>query len=161
MAIVDTAISMTDTSLNANSNALSYQWLDCENGMTPILGANSHIYIPDSSGTYAVEITTAQCMDTSSCHSFSALETEEFFKQYGMGVSLYPIPVTSELKIEFKYPDFYTIKLFNSSGQIVLTQSVYFEAMVFLDLSNFKNGAYQIQIADKKEAFTRQIIVQH
>lgn len=64
---IDTLVAQNLDTLFAVPNYSGYQWFECET-MTPITGANSYYYVSDTSGFFAVEITSQSCVDTSSCH---------------------------------------------------------------------------------------------
>jgi len=64
---IDTSVTQNLDTLFALPSYTAYQWFECET-MTPIPGANSYYYVSDTSGFFAVEITSQSCVDTSSCH---------------------------------------------------------------------------------------------
>lgn len=79
----DSIIELNLTVFNPNSNvtsykdsvyadgvADSYQWLSCDNAMTPISGATSRAYKGKHGRSYAVVMTSNSCSDTSSCRTF-------------------------------------------------------------------------------------------
>ena len=58
-----------DSLLAVSNSSYTYQWINCTNGETPISGEISSSFVPVRSGSYAVEITSNGCVDTSSCTS--------------------------------------------------------------------------------------------
>lgn len=72
-----TLVSQSGVILTAAQNGASYQWLDCDNNYAIINGATSQTYTPPVTGSYAVEITTSTCSDTSSCFSVSYADLNE------------------------------------------------------------------------------------
>ena len=65
---IDITITSDDTVLNAvYSPDYSYQWLDCNDGMTPVEGATEAVFSATESGSYAVEITWGPCSEISAC----------------------------------------------------------------------------------------------
>jgi hypothetical protein len=62
--------------LTANQTGASYQWLDCENGNAPIVGATAQTYIATENGSYAVQITLNGCTVTSTCQTVSGLNID-------------------------------------------------------------------------------------
>lgn len=64
---INTSVTNNNTVLTAVEGYDAYQWLDCES-MDPISGADSNVYDPEVTGSYAVEITELSCIDTSVCH---------------------------------------------------------------------------------------------
>lgn len=55
--------------------ASSYQWLDCNNGYTPIDGEISRKYTPVTDGSYAVKLTKDTCENISNCFNFALSNT--------------------------------------------------------------------------------------
>jgi gliding motility-associated-like protein len=65
----DTTVTLDNNILSAVHTGAQYQWIDCENGNTPIAGATQQSFAPTGvKGSYAVQITTAEgCTLTSDC----------------------------------------------------------------------------------------------
>ena len=63
----DTSVTLISDTLFASPNYIAYQWFNCET-MVAIAGATQYYFAPDTSGSYAVEITSETCVDTSYCH---------------------------------------------------------------------------------------------
>ncbi len=68
--IDSTASQWNDSTLIATQPLAKYQWIDCDSGL-PIIGEINREFYPDSSGNYAVIISTQNCVDTSACILFS------------------------------------------------------------------------------------------
>ena len=96
---LDTTVINNDDTLMAVVDGASYQWLDCDNGMTPIPGATLRSFSPDRSGYYAVRIDINNCIDTSGCHE---IRTTGFEHVDGGGrqVGAHPVPTSGPLTID-------------------------------------------------------------
>lgn len=69
---IDNTINQPDAvTLNASASGFSYQWLDCDNGNTPINGETAQTFVAITNGSYAVEITNGVCTVTSDCMTIS------------------------------------------------------------------------------------------
>ena len=68
VCLVDTTVIQLGDTLIAQAYPATYQWLNCNANYAPIPGATNPVFIPDSTGSYAVQITQNGCVDTSSCH---------------------------------------------------------------------------------------------
>lgn len=78
---LDLSIIVDNGRLASGSYGVEYQWLDCDNGYSPIPGATEQIYIPESNGNYAVELRTINETDTSECaqiNNVSLIENDIF-----------------------------------------------------------------------------------
>jgi len=84
---------INETTLTAISAAVqtNYNWLDCENNFLP-LGITNQEYTASQNGSYAVDISTNGCHDTSSCVSISTIGLSEHENQ---SIILYPNPSSS------------------------------------------------------------------
>ena len=71
---VDTAISQTETTITADLSGATYQWLNCTDGFSEILGATNQSFSPSTNGDYAVEILQNGCSDISICVSITSLD---------------------------------------------------------------------------------------
>jgi len=58
---------MKDDTLMAIAQDVNYQWLDCGDGYNPLAGETNQLFVPETTGQYAVELTGASCVDTSQC----------------------------------------------------------------------------------------------
>ena len=67
---VEGGVTQNDIQLSAIANGAIYQWIDCENNNSIILGATDQIFVPLMDGEYAVEVIENGCKDTSECFVF-------------------------------------------------------------------------------------------
>lgn len=68
---LDSSISKSGDLLTSNATNVTYQWIDCSNGNSPILGATNQTFTPPVSGLYAVQIAGLGCQKTSNCWQVS------------------------------------------------------------------------------------------
>ena len=61
-------VTQSNNTLTASATNASYQWINCTTGNL-ISGAISQAFTPTITGSYAVIITSANCTDTSVCHT--------------------------------------------------------------------------------------------
>ena len=59
--------SIDEVTLEADESGYSYQWVDCNNGNAFIVGEVEKEFVATINGSYAVEITMGNCVDTSGC----------------------------------------------------------------------------------------------
>ena len=67
---ITNTISQSSAILQTTASGSGYQWIDCATN-SAITGATNSTYQPTQSGDYAVAVTYGNCIDTSSCFSFS------------------------------------------------------------------------------------------
>lgn len=69
----DLNVSIAASTLTSAQTGGVYQWIDCDNGNTAILGANNQSYTATSVGNYAVVLGSGSCADTSDCYLIDAV----------------------------------------------------------------------------------------
>jgi len=70
------SISQTNTTIQVNELNAAYQWLDCENDFTPIIGENNQEITPNYLSSFSCEITKNSCIDTTNC---VLITTDDFY----------------------------------------------------------------------------------
>ncbi len=96
IGIDTTVLEQVDTLTSLQSGAL-YQWLNCNDGFMKVPDATDQSFTPLKSGSYAVEITLNQCIDTSLCHVL--ILTDIIENNFGSDLSVYPNPSQGKVKI--------------------------------------------------------------
>jgi hypothetical protein len=95
---VDATIVMVNNGIVAtNSDADSYQWVDCDDNHSPIAGEIGQSFAPTVNGNYAVEVTVGNCTETSVCESINTIGIDE---NNLTSLKLFPNPSFSILTIE-------------------------------------------------------------
>ncbi len=74
---VDITVTQNGNQLNANQTGVTYQWLDCDNANSVIIGETNQFFTPTNTGNYAVEVTENNCVDTSACYLVDYTGIEE------------------------------------------------------------------------------------
>ncbi len=141
---IDTSITANGATLTANQSSGNYQWLDCDNGYNPIVGATNQSYTATTNGSYAVIISSNGCTDTSSCVTISSLNIEENI--FEKNISIYPNPTSDILVIELKTLESVNITITDLAGKVVYKKQQIHENSISLSLKNLKNGSYIIII---------------
>jgi hypothetical protein len=156
--IIDNSVSQMDNVLTANAAGLSYQWLDCDNGNTPIAGAEDQTYTAMSDGNYAVVITDGNCSATSDCVNVIINGVTEVKE---LGVSFYPNPMENILTIDTKETvQEVRFSIVTVSGQVVFSKNYTSGNQFKLDVSNLSAGMYILNVQTEENSASMQIIKQ-
>ncbi len=151
---INLGVTNTSPSLTALQNGASYQWLDCANNYAPIAGATSQTFTATSNGQYAVEVTTANCTDTSACEIVSGIGLAE--NQMGE-IKLYPNPSKGKIFLEgtFNGNEVYEIVDFKgkSVGMGVLNGNA-------ISTSQLTTGVYLLNISSENKMYRLKFSVQ-
>lgn len=131
-------ITEEERTLKVTSGGDAFRWINCAT-QTPVAGAEDSAFMPENNGSYAVEVTTGACVDTSACVLFSGL--------WGMAenaappVVLHPNPAHDILYITSE-TGIYSATVLNTVGQTVLMRR--YENGI--DISALPRGLYVISV---------------
>ena len=175
---VDISVTQQANDLTANAIGVTYQWIDCQNGNTPILGATNQSFTPTQNGSYAVIVTQSGCTDTSSCYTISTIGIEGV--EALSGIKIFPNPAKDRLYIDLgnslgsksgprkngagsdleSHPDWQsTVELINIKGQVVLIKKIATQTKLEFDLRHLPVGEYFVKIVEEgKQVFVEKIM---
>jgi len=131
--------------------AVSYQWLDCDNDFEAIPDANEILFIPPANGNYAVVVSNGSCVDTSACFTVGDVSLDENLEQ---NILLFPNPTNDIINIQTSFM-IDLIEVFTLSGQRIIAQK---ENQV--DLAFYENGTYLFKITTPKGVSLQKVIKQ-
>ena len=140
---IDVSISDYSPTLIANAGNAEYQWLDCSLNYEVIEGENDQSFTAIANGSYAVEITQNNCVDSSLC--ITVLNSTVGNSINKMSALVYPNP--SGGRVEILFDKFYQdplIEVKNISGQTVLKQNFASGNKINFEILN--SGFYIIEI---------------
>lgn len=142
----NTNVMQDSVSLSSLSVGSSYQWVDCDDNMNAIVGANSQTFSPLLSGNYAVIVTESGCTDTSSCYTFNTLGlSNELLLTNGF---IYPNPSSGIIYFNLAGNTVQQVILYNSIGKVVYETLSNVET---IDLSSYSDGTYYVQIISHEQ----------
>lgn len=136
---------------NVNSLATQFQWIDCLNGFSPILGEVTTTFTPAQNGSYAIIASHNGCYDTSECIIIDQLGLSEWNKPR---LEIYPNPVSNgeKLMISSNASEFIIQSL---DGKMIRPKSVtLFEETCEIELPVLSTGIYLISETGVSEPHT-------
>ncbi len=163
MAVTSNSVNVTTTvagfSIIANIQNVTYQWLDCSNGNTPIGGATNQTYTPPVNGFYSVVVSNGFCDDTSACVVFNSAGINTYNNN---SFTIYPNPFTSQTTITFGQEQKNTvIKLTDVLGKEIRTVILNGTKNITIEKDGLSNGIYFIQIINSNKNITnRKVVIQ-
>ncbi len=146
----DTSVTVNQHILIANATTALYQWLDCNNGLSPITGATAKQFIPSVPGSYAVIVTKNGCTDTSACITVTTIGVDELIADNE--VLLFPVPANEHLNIKLNATAVYQVGIYDISGRILQPVIEISNKVAAIDLSTLESGTYLIGIRKNKGA---------
>lgn len=141
---IDTSTTTNSGTISSNATGVTYQWVDCNNGMSAISGETNSSYTPTSVGDYAVRLTKNTCVDTSACVPITTLGINE--TSFSNTFKVYPNPTYGNFAIEFDNTHKnLTAVLYSLTGQIVQKQHAENASLIQLNI-NKPTGIYILKI---------------
>jgi photosystem II stability/assembly factor-like uncharacterized protein len=153
---VDTGVSSNGMTLTSNAASASYQWLDCQNNYSMIIGETTNSYTPTLSGSYAVAVTQSECTDTSDCYIIT-VTTDIIQNDFGNSLLIYPNPTKKSITIELgNLYDDVDLQVTNYLGLVILTQKYGITDKIQFEIEG-QQGLYLLYIKteDRKKAIIR------
>lgn len=151
-------ITQNNNILTANQIGGIYQWIDCDNSNSPILGQTSQTYTATLSGNYAVIINNGTCEDTSICTNI--ITTNITVLSDANSSSIFPNPsvidhvsIKSTLLIS-------EVELMDLTGKILQRLTSVNDFIVKLNLKDINNGIYFIKIYSDDSSAIHKLIIQ-
>lgn len=135
---LDNTVTQNGSQLLANQLVAAYQWIDCENGNTPILGEVNQVFEPTVTGLYAVEVTAGGCTVTSDCIlvDFTGLP------EMNNDIIMYPNPATDQLFFDHEFSEL-DISIISMNGQVVIDHQSISES---IRIDQLLPGTYFVEI---------------
>lgn len=155
---INTSVSQTGITLIANNSGAIYQWLDCNSGYLILANETNAQFTPQSNGSYAVEVSENNCVDTSSCFVISTVATNELNLIHST-VKIFPNPANSSVTINKGLMSKSELSLINSKG-VILHKMILEENLSSINLESYPCGVYYIKIIDHQNSFVLKFVKQ-
>lgn len=137
---VDTSVTNNSPILMANAVGATYQWVDCDNGNSPIPGEIAASFTAISNGNYAVEVTQNGCTTMSGCYSVMNVSLGSLILN---GISVYPNPTDGLVIVDMEgKAEVYSVVVTNQLGQVITRINATDKARLEVDLTNKPTGVY-------------------
>lgn len=153
---LDLSVSQNGTTLSANATGVAYQWVDCDNAYTSIVGATNQTFVATQNGRYAVVITSGSCVDTSNCYTISGVGLHEKDLSH---VTIYPNPVENRLRITgLPSQTSITYKIISISGTTVRQGGGMSGNLSWIEMKDLADGLYFIEINTDWNKIAKRVI---
>jgi hypothetical protein len=155
---VDIGVTNTSPTLTANQTGATYQWLNCDNGNAIIPTETNQSYTTTANGNYAVEVTLANCIDTSACENISTVGINE--NDLNNEISIYPNPTTGLFTLHLtSIKTNARVTVCDMLGKVILSKKS-ITTNTQIDLTENNKGIYFVNIQTNNEKIVRKIILQ-
>ena len=151
---VDNSLTVSPSTLTSNMDNASYQWINCNINL-PISSESNQSFSPSASGSYAVAVTVGSCTELSSCVDFTSLDSETI--KLNM-IKVFSNAALTTLNIEHPFNEDLSFELFSIEGKKIFEQ-VLTEKHTKLNISQFPQGVYFVQLTQNKKVFSQKIVI--
>lgn len=150
-------VNQTGNTLTAQENGMSYQWVNCNTGNSPISGENGQSFNVTVNGNYAVEVTQNGCTTTSNCVNVTITGIESLNTKSLL--STYPNPNKGVFNIESNEV-IKTIQIYDALGKVVFNQNQHHDNKIQVNLVDLNRGVYFIKVTTSNAITTNKIIIE-
>lgn len=142
-------VTKNDMTLTAVEENATYQWVDCNNSNTPIVGATQQSYTATEDGSYAVIITDSngECSSISDCQVVSTIGLDNNPLQ---SVSVFPNPGSGIFTLQTTESiENTTFSIYSYTGKLLFEQVGSTGNTVTVDLTQYATGVYLLKVKNK------------
>jgi hypothetical protein len=146
---INNTVIQSNDSLTANQTGATYQWIDCNNGDSAIVGETNQLFVATVNGDYAVIVTINGCTDTSACTTIIGIGINEnnFFND----ISIYPNPTNNLVNINLgEGSSSVNLNLTSIDGKVIYESNINTEKIVTINLNNNSKGVYFLRVSNDK-----------
>jgi hypothetical protein len=154
---IDSSVNSTNFTLTSNQNGALYQWLDCNNGNSPITNATNQNYTPGTSGSYAVQIFMNGCTSTSNCYPVVISGLSDHKNHATLPV--YPNPTDDIITISLKeLSSAANIRLFNLEGKLIQEHANISQDNFKMSLKNYEHSIYFLVVTSENFIYNLKVV---
>jgi len=152
---LDISTTVNQSTITAVETGADYQWVDCDNGDSPIAGETNQSFTATENGNYAVIISEGDCTDTSECVQITTLNVSS--NNVMNSIRLYPNPVANEMHVSAGEEALRSIEVSNTTGQMVYAISLNSFSTI-ISTSNWEPGIYFVHITTQSGNTTVKVV---
>jgi len=154
---IDLSIINTSPTFAANQTGATYQWINCNDNNSFIVGETNRNFTATNSGDYAVIITIGSCSDTSACQSVLIANVNE--NSFETEALLFPNPTTGDVNVNFgKSLSHGSITVVDLTGKNVFEIQDINNQSILLNVNDLSKGFYFVQIQNNGQQKTVKLI---
>ncbi len=154
--VVDTSVSLSGNTLTANLFATSYQWLDCDNNLAPLIGQDGQSLLVTANGHYAVIVYDGVCRDTSGCHFALAVGVRDGLREL---LRVSPNPSSSVTHVQrLDGNALGHLQLVAIDGRLVWSADVMDGFETTLDMHHLAAGMYFLRVLVDEQAVVLKVV---
>jgi hypothetical protein len=150
---INISVTQDGNNLIADQTGVDYQWIDCNNGNTPIVGETNQTFIATTSGNYAVELTSEYCTNTSTCINVNAISLDDTSLS---SIRVFPNPSNDFIHIETE--DSGMARIYSSDSRLIGIYSLV-AGINNIQISTLRKGIYAIIIEQGRSYLANKLVI--
>jgi hypothetical protein len=154
---IDITTSLNDETIASNQLGASYQWVNCDNGHSEILGETNQSFTPTLNGNYAVNVSFNNCTLTSNCTAITSLGLQTITSKE---ILMYPNPTTGIFHIDSKNIKLSNVTIYDGLGRIIYTVNPT-DFKTLINLTQFADGIYMVKIVQENIEIIKKLNLQN
>ncbi len=145
----DKSVTQEEGVLTSMASDATWQWIDCDNGNSPIEGETGQTFTAGQDGHYAVIVTQDECSDTSACFDVTSSGRAGYLS--GQDISVFPNPSDGTFSVDLGriWPEV-TVTVMRPDGRILQKESHYNTRNMDLNIHT-SAGIYFLVISSENE----------
>ena len=152
---VDASVNQNGTTLTANTVNAQYQWLNCTDNYSPIVGETGQSFTATANGLYAVEVTDNGCTDTSACYTVTGIGLTE---ELSSSIIIYPNPADQIINVRnLSSTPIHKVEVRNQLGQTIPIDIEHREEWIIR--INAAEGVYTIVIYTDRQTVVKSVVI--
>jgi alpha-tubulin suppressor-like RCC1 family protein len=159
----DVGTNLNGTIISADQTGAAYQWLDCNNSLSPIAGAPNQSYTATINGYYAVIVSMNGCWDTSACVNVNITGINEIPNNNNQLI-IFPNPGNGALTVtlsgvEGQSTTERSYSIMNESGQQIQLFELNSGNKFTINIEDLSNGIYFIVGYNNDQMIRQKVVV--
>jgi len=149
---------MASIPLTAIASPANYQWINCTDNKTPVVGATNQTFaLGQENYYYAVIITQNNCTDTSSCYvvNYEGIPT---YSNNNNAVNIYPNPNNGMFSIVSSANHDVQCTVYDVTGKLVLSQTIQ-NGKADIDAGALAEGVYNISLISTEGIVNKRLVI--
>ena len=152
-------ISNTNGTLIGSIAGANYQWLNCNDLFSEVVGEINQSFTPTIDGSYSCKVTDSNgCTDTTNCIDVSNVGLNEE-RDIENTFLIYPNPASNVLIIEMEKHKELEIKIFDDLGKLVYAASASDINVLEINIASFASGQYIINLTNDLVEISKKIVI--